>query len=173
MMNSMMIFCKATQWSVKWITEVSNYWVYIWNSFRDVMGLCETNLNNGFTEAQFSCKNFQCPQQDRTSDKGGFIKYKKFDIQCRYQDLESLVWKASPPYYVNMIAKEAVMNQRDKRAYVQLYKPPTETFSMLCGVIEILLGIGMSSANERRRYIVTSSLINWATTQNGPFVFLR
>ena len=30
----------------------------------------------------------------------------------------------------------------------------------------IILGVGL--ANERRRYIVTSSLIGWAHTQNGP-----
>ena len=28
--------------------------------------------------------------------------------------------------------------------------------------------LGMGSANERRRYIVTSSLIGWAHTQNDP-----
>ena len=29
--------------------------------------------------------------------------------------------------------------------------------------------LGMGSANERRRYIVTSSLIGWAFRQNGPW----
>ena len=32
--------------------------------------------------------------------------------------------------------------------------------------------VGMGSANERRRYNVTSSLIGWAHTQNGPWVFM-
>ena len=31
------------------------------------------------------------------------------------------------------------------------------------------INLGMDSANERRRYIVTSSLIGWATTRNDPW----
>ena len=39
---------------------------------------------------------------------------------------------------------------------------------LLCsGVI-----LGMGSANERRRYIVTSSLIGWADTQNDPWCWI-
>ena len=30
--------------------------------------------------------------------------------------------------------------------------------------------LGMGSANERRRYTVTSSLIGWAHTENDPWV---
>ena len=46
------------------------------------------------------------------------------------------------------------------------------TWTMLNKIYDTIWGIilGMGSANERRRYIVTSSLIGWAHTQNDPCI---
>ena len=43
-----------------------------------------------------------------------------------------------------------------------------EDYHESLGTKETGLILGMGSANERRRYIVTSSLIGWAHAQNDP-----
>ena len=51
--------------------------------------------------------------------------YVKSDIHHRRRyDSENLVCNASPNHSVEMIIVEAVMNKRDKWAYVLMYKPP-------------------------------------------------
>ena len=91
----------------------------------DIMGICETKLDNRFLEAQFSIKNFKCHRQDRTCHGGGLIMYVKSDIPYRRRYyFENLVCNASPNYSVEMIIIEAVMNKRDKWVYVLMYKPP-------------------------------------------------
>ena len=105
------------------------------------MGICETELDNSFPEAQFSTKNFKCHRQDRTCHGGGLIMYVKSDIPHRRRyDFDNLVCNASPNHSVEMIIIEAVMNKRDKWVYVYMYKPPkvhtcSQTLSMLCDVI--------------------------------------
>ena len=89
------------------------------NGFIDIMGICETKLDNSFPEAQFSIKNFKCHRQDRMCHGGGLIMYVKSDIPHRRRhDFENLVCNASPNHSVEMIIVEAVMNKRDKWVYV-------------------------------------------------------
>ena len=49
-----------------------------------------------------------------------------------------------------------------------LHRPYWIEIDRVTGII-----LAMGSANERRRYIVTSSLIGWAHTQNDPWVHTK
>ena len=56
----------------------------------DILGLCETFLNENFSENEFHLTNFQMFRKDRTTYGGGILVYVKSDYPCwQRSDLEN------------------------------------------------------------------------------------
>ena len=67
-------------------------------------------------------------------------------------------------WYVYMSVNRILIRPREKSTEVEI----DQKMAFWHVIMRIILGMG--SANERRRYIVTSFLIGWAHTQNDPCI---
>ena len=93
------------------------------NGFIDIFGICETRLDNSFSDAQFQVENFIYYRKDRSASGGGVILYVRSDIpQRRRHDLEKLVDCSESGLEIIII--EIITDPKQLWMYVMGYKPP-------------------------------------------------
>ena len=111
------------------------------NRLIDIFGICETKLDNSFSEAQFHVENFIYYRKDRFASGGGVMLYVRSDIpQRRRHDLEKLVDCSESGLEIIII--EIITDSKERWMYVMGYKPPdiktslfVNTFSLMCDLI--------------------------------------
>ena len=93
------------------------------NGLIDIFGICETKLDNSFSEAQFHVENFIYYRKDRSASGGGVMLYVRSDIpQRRRHDLEKLVDCSESSLEIIII--EIITDSKERWMYVMGYKPP-------------------------------------------------
>ena len=90
------------------------------NGIIDIFGICETKLDNSFSEAQFHVENFIYYPKDQCASRGGVMLYVRSDIpQRRRHDLEKLVDCSKSGLEIIII--EIITDYKERWMYVMGY----------------------------------------------------
>ena len=111
------------------------------NSYVDLLGVCETKLDDTFPNGQFHVNNSVLHRKDRTSHGGGVAFFVRSYIPHRRRhDLENIIDGFATGLEIIII--EATLRIKERWIYVVGYKPPGipemafyDVFSTLCDLI--------------------------------------
>ena len=96
----------------------------------DILGLCETKIDESFPNAQFRIENYKLYRRDRNSNGGGIAFYIRSDIPHRIRtDLE-----LAEPGNVEHLILEIIM-KKEKFLFILMYKPPKTPNHQLNAII--------------------------------------